>query len=117
MTSAASERPPVAAILALSLTQIIGYGTLYYRFSILTPDMARGLDWSAQWIFGALSAALLIGGLAAPAMGTWIDRIGVSWSLSITAALGAAAVAAFLAIRPLLRTSAPAQTALARGEP
>lgn len=50
-------------------------------------------------------------------MGTWIDRIGVSWSLSITAALGAAAVAAFLAIRPLMRTSAPAQTALARGEP
>lgn len=44
MTSAASERPPVAAILALSLTQIIGYGTLYYSFSIFTPDMARGLD-------------------------------------------------------------------------
>lgn len=69
MTPAASERPPIAAILALGLTQVIGYGTLYYSFSILAPDMARGLDWSAEWIFGALSAALLIGGLAAPAMG------------------------------------------------
>lgn len=56
MTS--TERPPVAAIAALGLTQIIGYGSLYYSFSILAPDMARDLGWSSEWIFGALSAAL-----------------------------------------------------------
>lgn len=74
MTIVSTERPPVAAIAALGLTQIIGYGSLYYSFSILAPDMARDLGWSSEWIFGALSAALLIGGLAAPLMGTWIDR-------------------------------------------
>ena len=38
-----TERPPIVAILALGLTQIIGYGTLYYSFSILAPDMSRDL--------------------------------------------------------------------------
>ncbi|ANK92083.1 MULTISPECIES: arsenite efflux MFS transporter ArsK [Rhizobium] len=93
MTPAGSERPPVAAILALGLTQIIGYGTLYYSFSILAPDMARGLDWSAQWIFGALSAALLIGGLAAPAMGMWIDRFGAGRVMTVGSAIAAVALA------------------------
>lgn len=93
MTPAASERPPVAAILALGLTQVIGYGTLYYSFSILAPDMARGLDWSAEWIFGALSAALLIGGLAAPAMGKWIDRFGAGRIMTFGSAIAAIALA------------------------
>ncbi|ARO24515.1 MFS transporter [Rhizobium sp. S9] len=93
MTPAGSERSSVAAILALGLTQIIGYGTLYYSFSILAPDMARGLDWSAQWIFGALSAALLIGGLAAPAMGMWIDRFGAGRVMTVGSAIAAVALA------------------------
>lgn len=89
-----TERPPVAAILALGLTQIIGYGTLYYSFSILAPGMARDLNWSSEWIFGALSAALLIGGLAAPAMGKWIDRFGAGRVMTAGSAIAAAALAA-----------------------
>jgi len=38
MTTSDAERPRIAAILALGRTQNIGYGTLYYSFSILTPD-------------------------------------------------------------------------------
>ncbi|PDS77998.1 arsenite efflux MFS transporter ArsK [Rhizobium sp. L43] len=94
MTTNGTERPPVAAIAALGLTQIIGYGTLYYSFSILAPDMARGLDWSSEWIFGALSAALLIGGLAAPLMGRWIDRFGAGRIMTAGSAIAAAALAA-----------------------
>lgn len=94
MTTTSTERPPAAAILALGLTQIIGYGTLYYSFSILAPDMARGLDWSSEWIFGALSAALLIGGLAAPAMGKWIDRFGAGRVMTAGSAIAATALAA-----------------------
>jgi hypothetical protein len=82
MTTTSTERSPVAAILALGLTQIIGYRTLYYSFSILAHGMARDLDWSSEWIFGALSAALLIGGLAAPTMGRWIDRFGAGRVMS-----------------------------------
>ena len=88
------EKPPVAAIALLGLTQIIGYGSLYYSFSILAADMARGLDWSTEWIFGALSIALLIGGLAAPTMGTWIDRFGAGRIMTAGSAIAAAALVA-----------------------
>jgi MFS family permease len=94
MTTTIAERPPVAAILALGLTQIIGYGSLYYSFSILAPSMARDLNWSSEWIFGALSAALLIGGLAAPTMGKWIDRFGAGRVMTGGSAIAAAALAA-----------------------
>ncbi|MBY5519511.1 MFS transporter [Rhizobium leguminosarum] len=94
MTIASTERPPIAAIAALGLTQIIGYGSLYYSFSILAPDMARDLGWSSEWIFGALSAALLIGGLAAPLMGTWIDRFGAGRIMTWGSAIAAAALVA-----------------------
>jgi len=63
-------------IAALGVTQIIGYGTLYYSFSILEPSISRDFAWSSEWIFGAFSAALLIGGLAAPLTGRSIDRFG-----------------------------------------
>ncbi|EJJ29242.1 arsenite efflux MFS transporter ArsK [Rhizobium sp. CF142] len=92
MTTTIAERPPVAAILALGLTQIIGYGSLYYSFSILAPSMARDLNWSSEWIFGALSAALLIGGLAAPTMGKWIDRFGAGRVMTGGSAIAAAAL-------------------------
>ena len=67
---------PASALWALGLTQIIGYGTLYYSFSILVPAMARDFDWPQAWIFGALSASLLVGGLIAPTAGRWADRFG-----------------------------------------
>lgn len=89
-----TERPPVVAILALGLTQIIGYGSLYYSFSILAPHMARDFNWSSEWIFGALSAALLIGGLAAPTMGKWIDRFGAGRVMTAGSAIAAAGLVA-----------------------
>lgn len=47
---------PARGLWALGLTQIVGYGTLYYSLSILAPDIARDLGWSQQRVFGALSA-------------------------------------------------------------
>lgn len=88
------RKSPISAILALGLTQIIGYGSLYYSFSILAPAMARDLNWSSEWIFGALSAALLIGGLAAPTMGKWIDRFGAGRVMTSGSAIAAAALIA-----------------------
>lgn len=90
--SALSERVPVAAVLALGVTQIIGYGTLYYSFSILAPDMAAHFAWSSEWIFGALSAALLIGGFTAPWLGMLLDRIGAGRVMTIGSAIAAAAL-------------------------
>ncbi len=89
-----SERVPVAAIVALGITQNIGYGTLYYSFSILAPDMAASLGWSTEWIFGALSIALLIGGLTAPWLGSLSDRIGAGRVMTIGSGVAAAALVA-----------------------
>jgi MFS family permease len=87
-----SERVPLLAVLALGLTQIIGYGTLYYSFSILAPDMAAHFAWSSEWVFGALSAALLIGGLTAPWLGILFDRIGAARVMTTGSFVAAAAL-------------------------
>jgi MFS family permease len=92
--SALSERIPLPAVLGLGVTQIIGYGTLYYSFSILAPDMAATLGWSNEWTFGALSVALLAGGLTAPWLGVLIDRIGAGRVMTSGSAAAAIALVA-----------------------
>ncbi|WP_429932240.1 arsenite efflux MFS transporter ArsK [Agrobacterium vitis] len=90
------NRGEILVIIALGLTQIIGYGTLYYSFSILAPAMGVDLGWSSEWIFAALSAALLAGGLAAPWVGRIIDDHGAGRVLtagSLIAALSLVACA------------------------
>jgi MFS family permease len=89
-----SERPPFGTILALGVTQIIGYGTLYYSFSILAPDMARDLNWSTEWIFATLSVALLLGGLSAPWLGRAIDQFGAGRVMTVGSAIAAVALMA-----------------------
>jgi hypothetical protein len=89
-----TKRTPAAAIVALGITQIIAYGTLYYSFSILAPDMAKDLGWSKEWVFAALSAALLVGGLIAPWFGRMIDRHGAGRMMTAGSILAAAALVA-----------------------
>lgn len=89
-----SERVPIVAVLLLGITQNIGYGTLYYSFSILAPDMAIHFALSPEWIFGALSAALLIGGLTAPWLGKLFDRLGAGRVMTIGSVVAAAALVA-----------------------
>ncbi|MEI5679535.1 MULTISPECIES: arsenite efflux MFS transporter ArsK [unclassified Mesorhizobium] len=93
MASAVSiEHRRSAIIWGLGLTQIIGYGTLYYSFSILAPDMARDFDWSQEWLFGVFSAALIVGGLAAPTIGRWMDRYGAGRTMSFGSVIAAVAL-------------------------
>jgi predicted MFS family arabinose efflux permease len=87
----------IIAVLCLGTTQIIGYGTLYYSFGILAPAMARDFGISVEWMFGALSVALLVGGFSSPWLGQWIDRFGAgrimtAGSMTAAAALFAGAI-------------------------
>lgn len=77
------QKIPAAAVWGLGLTQIVGYGTIFYSFSILAPAIASDLNWPEQWIFGALSAALLISGILAPMAGRLADRYGAACAMSI----------------------------------
>lgn len=81
------------AIWALGLTQIVGYGTLYYSFSILAPAMAREFGLTEGWVFGALSASLFAGSLFAPTAGRWADRFGAGRIMTIGSVAAAVALA------------------------
>ena len=62
--------------IGLGITQIMGYGALFYAYAILLPEMAVDLGLSLSGIFGVLSLALFFGGAAAPLAGTLTDRFG-----------------------------------------
>ncbi|MDP3895476.1 MAG: arsenite efflux MFS transporter ArsK [Mesorhizobium sp.] len=86
------------AIWGLGVTQIIGYGTLYYGFSILAPAMAREFGLAEEWVFAALSVSLVVGAAISPYAGRLADRHGagriMTWgSLAAAAALLGCAVA------------------------
>ena len=80
---------PLAFILSLGVTQIIGYGTLYYSFSILAPEMASDLGWTVDQVFAIFSGALLVGGVLAPVVGGWMDRRGASRLMAIGSVVSA----------------------------
>jgi MFS family permease len=80
-------------IWALGATQIIGYGSLYYSFSVLSPLIGAEFGWPPEWVFGALSVSLLAGGLLAPAAGRAFDRYGAARMM----AFGSVATAIMLA--------------------
>ena len=84
---------PSWALAALGVTQIIGYGTLFYSFATLAPDMSRDLGSNEEWIFTALTVALVAGGLAAPYAGRLADRHGAANVMSLGSIAAALALA------------------------
>lgn len=91
--AAPEVRTSFAIIAALGFTQIVGYGTLYYSFSILAPDMARDLGITKEEVFSVFSVALLAGGLTAPVIGLWMDRFGAARTMVAGSALSALVLA------------------------
>jgi MFS family permease len=90
----AQDRPPPLAIWALGLTQIVGFGTLFYSFAILAPAISADFDLPPEWPFGALSVALFLGSLIAPAAGRLADRFGAGRTMTVGSAAAALALAA-----------------------
>jgi MFS family permease len=92
-------KAPAAAVWALGVTQIVGYGTLYYSYSMLSPAVAAELGWPEQWVFAVLSAALLASALLAPVAGHWADRVGAG-RLMVPGSAAAAAALLLCALAP-----------------
>ncbi|MBF8194481.1 MFS transporter [Nonomuraea sp. K274] len=80
---------------ALAITQTAGYGVLYYAFSVFITPMSRELDAEVAELTGAITLAVLISGVAAPAIGRWLDRHGGRGLMTAGSALGALAVLAW----------------------
>lgn len=62
--------------IGLGVSQIMGYGALYYAYAILLPKMAGALDLTLSGIFAVLSLALFLGGFMSPVAGILTDRFG-----------------------------------------
>jgi MFS family permease len=91
--SHAMGRPALLAVVALSVTQIIGWGSLLFMPAVLTRFMQADLGMSPELAFGGVAAMYLVGALAAPVAGRLIDRCGARWVMaagSLAAAIGLA---------------------------
>ncbi|MEO7727884.1 MAG: MFS transporter [Burkholderiales bacterium] len=69
-------RPPWSVVWALSVTQIISWGSLFYAISVLIAPIEHELAWSRDAIVGAFSLSMVCSGLAAFPVGMLIDRYG-----------------------------------------
>jgi MFS family permease len=77
---------------ALSLTETVSWGVLCYAFSVFIVPMRNELGWSLATLTGAYSLALLLSGLCAPLVGTWLDRHGPRLLMTAGSILGVACV-------------------------
>ena len=69
-----SKPPPSTPLIAgLSLAQLVGWGSVFYAFSMLLSPVEAALGATRAEVSLALSLALLAEGLAAYPVGRWID--------------------------------------------
>lgn len=61
---------------AVSLTEVISWGILYYTFAVMVAPMQQERGWSPLAIQTGFSLAILASGLAAVPVGRWLDRHG-----------------------------------------
>lgn len=83
--------------IGLGVTMTIGYGTLYYSFSVLAPEIAREFGWEESFVFAIFSIGLLAGAVSAPIIGRMIDRFGAR-SVMSAGSLFAAVTLALIAV-------------------
>jgi MFS family permease len=65
-----------AIVGALSVTETVSWGILYYAFAVFLVPMQHDLGFSAAQLTGAFSIALLVAGVAGIAVGRYLDRHG-----------------------------------------
>lgn len=83
------------ATFGLGVTMTIGYGTLYYSFSVLAPEIAREFGWGQAYVFGVFSFGLLAGAVAAPVLGRLVDRFGARLILCLGSIAATVSLALF----------------------
>jgi predicted MFS family arabinose efflux permease len=84
---------------ALSVTQTVGYGVLYYAFAVLLTPMAADLGVSTAAVTGALTLSVVVSAAAAVPVGWWLDRRGGRALMTAGSLLGTGAVLAWSRVR------------------
>ncbi|MFB4284050.1 MFS transporter [Nonomuraea sp. MTCD27] len=88
-------------VAALAVTQTIGYGVLYYAFSVFLAPMARDLHATDAQIAAALTLSVLIAAVCAPLVGRRLDAHGGRALMTAGSLLGTAAVLAWSRVESL----------------
>ncbi len=86
---------------ALGVTQIIGYGTIYYAFPLLVGPAAQEFGVSQTYLYAVFSIGLFLGGVVASMAGPWLDRFGAPRVMATGSACAALLLAA-LGVAPNL---------------
>jgi len=90
----AGKAPGIGLIVALGITQIVSWGSVYYLAALLMEPLRQALGVAQPVIVGAFSLSMLVSGLAAPWVGRYIDRHGGRGVMTA----GSIAAAALLAL-------------------
>jgi MFS family permease len=91
---AAPEPGSARLIVALGVTQIVSWGSIYYGFALLLDPLQQALAADRTTVVGAFSAALLTSGLLATLVGRRIDLFGGRAVMSAGSVAAAALLAA-----------------------
>lgn len=89
-------------VIGIGITQIIGFGTMFYAFGSVVPALSDDLGIAPGTAFAAFSAALLIGALAAPTAGRMLDRHGARIVMGTGSVLAALSLTALSQAQGLL---------------
>ncbi len=95
------QRPTLTASTLLGIAQIIAWGGSFYLIAVLAAPVVADTGWNQAWVYGALSLAILISGLLAPAVGRLVARLGGRRVLVCSAPILAVGLA-LLAVAPNL---------------
>lgn len=88
-------------LVAVSWTEVVSWGILYYAFSVFVAPMQAELGWSAVGLTGAYSLALMCMGLAAVPVGRWLDQHGPRGLMTTGAILGSLLLVAWSQVTSL----------------
>lgn len=124
MTGAEDRRhaPSSPFVWAFAISQMAGWGVLYFSFTLLVGPMEVELGWSKTDLNGALTVGLLTTAAASLPVGYWIDRYGGHLLMTLGAILAAGLLVAWSTVETLpafylLWIGLGLATAMTMGEP
>jgi MFS family permease len=82
-------------VAALSATELVSWGVLYYAFGVLLKAMEAELRCTRAELTGAFSLGLFVSGLVALPLGRWVDRGGGRTLMTLGSVLAAGLLAAW----------------------
>ena len=74
-------------VITLAITETISWGIIYYAFSVFLQPMEADTGWSRAELTGAYSLGLLVMGFMAYPVGTWVDKHGARFLMTIGSVL------------------------------